>query len=47
MNSKLGWALVALAFDCQMFPEIPVAPHDVFMDFVLTQSHLYSGKGRA
>lgn len=38
--------LVALAFDCQMFPEIPVASHDVFMDFVLTQSHLYTGKGR-
>lgn len=38
--------LVALAFDCQMFPEIPVAPHDVFMDTVLTESTAYTGKGR-
>ncbi len=38
--------LVALAFDCQMFPEIPVAPHDVFMDLVLTESQAYTGRGR-
>jgi 5-formyltetrahydrofolate cyclo-ligase len=38
--------LVALAFDCQMFPEIPVAPHDVFMDLVLTESTAYPGRGR-
>ena len=38
--------LVALAFECQMFPEIPVAPHDVFMDLVLTESRVYNGKGR-
>lgn len=39
--------LVALAFECQMFPEIPVAPHDVFMDKVLTEQRVYAGKGRA
>jgi 5-formyltetrahydrofolate cyclo-ligase len=38
--------LVALAFECQMFPEIPVAPHDVFMDKVLTEERVYAGKGR-
>lgn len=38
--------LVALAFDCQMFPEIPVAPHDVFMDLVLTESAAHRGRGR-
>ena len=36
--------LVALAFDCQIFPEIPVAAHDVFMDLVLTESTRYVGR---
>jgi 5-formyltetrahydrofolate cyclo-ligase len=39
--------LVALAFDCQMFPDIPVAPHDVFMDLVLTETAAHPGRGRA
>jgi 5-formyltetrahydrofolate cyclo-ligase len=39
--------LIALAFECQMFPEIPVAPHDVFMDKVLTEQAVYIGMGRA
>lgn len=39
--------LVALAFDCQIFDEIPVAPHDVFMDAVLTESREIEGIGRA
>ena len=38
--------LVALAFDCQVFDEIPVAPHDVFMDAVLTETRHLTGKGR-
>ena len=38
--------LVALAFDCQIFDEIPVAAHDVFMDLVLTESREIKGKGR-
>ena len=36
----------ALAFDCQIFDEIPVAPHDVFMDQVLTESRTLNGIGR-
>lgn len=39
--------LVALAFECQIFPEIPVAPHDVFMDLVQTENQCYTGRGRA
>ena len=39
--------LVALSFDCQIFEEIPVAAHDVFMDQVLTESRTITGKGRA
>jgi 5-formyltetrahydrofolate cyclo-ligase len=38
--------LVALAFDCQIFDEIPVAGHDVFMDMVLTESRAVPGIGR-
>jgi len=38
--------LVALAFDCQLFDEIPVAGHDVFMDEVLTETRAIAGRGR-
>lgn len=38
--------LVALAFDCQIFDEIPVASHDVFMDQVLTETRAIPGRGR-
>lgn len=33
--------LVALAFECQMFDEIPTAPHDVFMDKIITERAVY------
>jgi 5-formyltetrahydrofolate cyclo-ligase len=38
--------LIALAFECQMFPEIPAEPHDVLMDWIITEDHVYRGKGR-
>jgi 5-formyltetrahydrofolate cyclo-ligase len=38
--------LVALAFDCQLFPEIPTQEHDVFMDQIITETTIYRGKGR-
>jgi 5-formyltetrahydrofolate cyclo-ligase len=38
--------LVAIAFDCQIFEEIPVDAHDVFMDLVLTETRAIPGKGR-
>ncbi|MDA1162979.1 MAG: 5-formyltetrahydrofolate cyclo-ligase [Planctomycetota bacterium] len=38
--------LIALAFDCQMFPEIPMQSHDIFMDKVITESAVYDGIGR-
>jgi 5-formyltetrahydrofolate cyclo-ligase len=38
--------LVGMAFECQIFDEIPVAPHDVFMDLVLTESRELAGHGR-
>jgi 5-formyltetrahydrofolate cyclo-ligase len=39
--------LVALAFECQFFPEIPVAPHDIFMDRIITEADVVEGLGRA
>ena len=38
--------LVAPAFACQVVDEIPVAPHDVFMDWVVTETAEYRGRGR-
>jgi 5-formyltetrahydrofolate cyclo-ligase len=34
-------AKVAVCFECQLFPEIPVLPHDVRMDMVVTENTLY------
>jgi 5-formyltetrahydrofolate cyclo-ligase len=38
--------LVALAFECQLFPEIPTQAHDIFMDKLITERETYLGKGR-
>ena len=39
--------LVALAFECQLFPEIPTEDHDIFMDKILTEKETYQGRGRS
>ena len=38
--------LIALAYECQLFPELAVSPHDVFMDKVITENAVYKGRGR-
>lgn len=38
--------LVALAFECQLFDEIPVAAHDIFMDMIITEERVIPGRGR-
>ncbi len=38
--------LVALSFECQLFPEIPTQPHDIFMDKIITEAAVHPGKGR-
>jgi 5-formyltetrahydrofolate cyclo-ligase len=38
--------IVGLAFECQLFNEIPMSPHDVFMDFAVTESAVYEGRRR-
>ena len=35
--------LVALAFDCQLFPEIPTQAHDIFMDKIITETTTHEG----
>lgn len=45
-HARLETPLVGVAFDCQIFPEIPMESHDIFMDRVVTQTQTYIGKGR-
>lgn len=45
-HARLDTPLVALAFECQFFPEIPVADHDIFMDKIITETNVHEGRGR-
>ncbi|MBM4074517.1 MAG: 5-formyltetrahydrofolate cyclo-ligase [Planctomycetes bacterium] len=45
-HARLKTPLIALAFECQLFDEIPMQPHDVFMDKVITEAAVYPGRGR-
>jgi 5-formyltetrahydrofolate cyclo-ligase len=38
--------LVGAAFECQLFDGIPMDQHDIYMDFVVTESAAYAGRGR-
>ena len=38
--------LVALAFECQLFLEIPMQAHDIWMDQIVTEAAVYPGRGR-
>ena len=38
--------LVALAFECQLFADLPTESHDIFMDRVVTERAVYPGRGR-
>ena len=38
--------LVALCYESQLFDEVLVAPHDVYMDKVVTEAAVYDGIGR-
>ena len=46
-HARSNTPLVALAFECQMFDEIPMADHDIFMDKIITEDHVYNGRGRS
>ena len=38
--------LIGIAFECQLFEEIPMQSHDIFMDKVVTEDAVYEGLGR-
>src|SRR5215207_5092722 len=38
--------LVALAFECLIFPHVPTQAHDVFMDRIVTEKAVHTGNGR-
>ncbi|MCP4194555.1 MAG: 5-formyltetrahydrofolate cyclo-ligase [Planctomycetaceae bacterium] len=38
--------LVALCYESQMFEDLVVGPHDVYMDKVVTEETVYQGRGR-
>ena len=46
-HARLDSAIVAVCFECQMFAEIPVQSHDIFMDMVITEKEIYQGIGRS
>ncbi len=45
-NARPDTALVGLAFECQMVPQVPTSKRDVFMDLVITENGVYPGWGR-
>ncbi|MDB5334708.1 MAG: putative 5-formyltetrahydrofolate cyclo-ligase [Planctomycetaceae bacterium] len=45
-HTRPNTQLVALAFECQLFEEIPTADHDIFMDKIVTEAAIYEGLGR-
>jgi len=46
-HARRDATIVAVCFDCQIFDEIPVQPHDIFMDKVITETTTHVGIGRA
>jgi 5-formyltetrahydrofolate cyclo-ligase len=38
--------LVAVCYECQLFDNLIIGPHDVFMDKVVTEKAVYPGVGR-
>ena len=38
---------VAPAFECQIFPDVPMQPHDVFMHMVVTEKTIYRADPKA
>ena len=45
-NARPDTPLVALGFECQLFDEIPMQDHDIYMDAIVTEAAIYPGRGR-
>jgi 5-formyltetrahydrofolate cyclo-ligase len=39
--------LIGLCYECQLFDDLVVGPHDVFMDKVVSERAVYPGQGRS
>ena len=42
-----GAVAAGLAYQCQVFPRVPMDAHDVYLDRVITEEAVYVGRGRA
>jgi len=40
-------SVVALAFECQVFPQIPIGKHDVQVHVVVTEENIYQSRRRS
>ncbi len=45
-NVRADTILSAICYQCQIFTEIPMDTHDVYMDYVVTELNCYTGNGR-
>lgn len=45
-SARSDTPLVGIAFECQLFSEIPMQSHDIYMDKVITELAVYEGRGR-
>ena len=45
-NARPDCPLVALAFECQIVPEVPMGQYDIYMDKVITERRVIEGRGR-
>lgn len=45
-QARLDAPLVGLGYESQVFDEIPVDEHDIFMDKVVTENGVFDGRGR-
>ncbi len=45
-NVRSDTALVAVAFESQLFDAVPSGPQDIYMDKVVTEKAVYQGRGR-
>ena len=46
-NVRPDCPLVATCYESQLFDDLVIGPHDVFMDQVVTESNVYAGQGRS
>ena len=43
-RARASATIVGVAFECQLFDAVPMAAHDAFMDYVITERGVYDGR---